>query len=163
MATPCSLVKLLSTAMRLSYTPGQPQPPGSASPQIVIDFEPDLGFKPPTTVSQLLTGIAGRLWIDQRTGRMTHGQARVLRPVDFGWGVLARIHEVCTIEFEQAEVAPDRWAYSHMDEHLVIRELLIRTVSQNTTMSSFGFHVLSGPISFQDAVRELLAMPVPTR
>jgi hypothetical protein len=81
------LVKLLPTAMRFSYTPGQPQPPDApqSSPQVVIDYEPDPNFKPPTTVSEILTGIAGRFWIDQRTGRLTRAEAHVLHPVNFGW------------------------------------------------------------------------------
>ena len=157
------LVKLLPTAMRLSYAPGQPQPPGSSSPQVVIDFSPDPNFKPPTTIAQILTGIAGRFWVDQRTGVMTRAEARVLQPVDFGWGVLARIHDGGTIEFEQAQISESRWAYSHLEEHLVIRELLVKNVPENTTMSSSNFRLLPAPIEFQDAVRTLLAMPVPTR
>ncbi len=159
------LVKLLPTAMRLSYTPGQPQPPGASpsSPQVVIDYEPDPNFKPPTTVSQILTGIAGRFWIDQRTGRLTRAEARVLQPVNFGWGVLAQIHAGGTILFEQTEVAPDRWAYSHLDEHVVIRELLFKTVPENTTMTSSDFRLLPAPLSVQDAVHTLLSMPIQTR
>ncbi len=158
-----SLVKLLPTAIRYAYTPGQPQPPGSFSPQVVIDFSPDPNFKPPTTPSEILTGIQGRFWIDGRTGRMTRAEARVIHPVDFGWGMLARIHEGGTIMFQQTEVGQDRWAYSALEEHFVIRELLLKTVAENTRMSSFDFRLLPAPVSFQDAVRTLLAMPVPTR
>lgn len=157
------LVKLLPTAMRYTYAPGQPQPPGASAPQVVLDFTPDPGFKPPTTVSELLTGVAGRFWIDRRTGRMTRAEVHVLHPVDFGWGVLARIHEGGTIEFEQTEVGEGRWAYSHLEENLVIRELLFKTAPENTRMSSFDFHLLPAPVSFQDAVHTLLAMQVPTR
>lgn len=158
-----SLVKLLPTAMRFSYTFGQPQLPATSSPQVVIDFFPDPGFKPPNTLSQILAGVAGRFWIDARTGRLVRVEVRVLRPVDFGWGMLARIHEGGTVTFEQTEVGPGRWAYSHLEEHLLIRELLFKTVPENAVMGASDFHLLPLPVSFQDAVHTLLAMPVPTR
>ena len=156
------LVRLLPTAMRFSYAPGQPQPPGAPGPQVVIDFAPDPGFKPPTTLSQLLTGVAGRVWIDQRTGRMTRAEGHVLHPVDFGWGVLARIHEGGAVAFEQMEGAEGRWVYSHLEEHLIILEVLLKSIPENSTMTSFDFRGLPASVSFQDAVHMLLAMPVPT-
>ncbi len=157
------LVKLLPAAMRFSYAPGQPQSPRSPSPQVVIDFSPDPAFKPPNTLSQLLAGVAGRFWIDQRTGRMIRAEARVLHPVDFGFGLLVRIHEGGTIEFEQAEVGVGRWAYSHLEEHLVLRELLLKTAPEDSVMSSYDFQLLPAPLSFQDAVHSLLAMQIPIR
>ena len=128
----------------------------------MIDFEPDPNFKPPTLISELLTGVAGRFWIDEKTGRMTRAEARVIHPVNFGWGVLARIHEGGTVEFEQAQISPDRWAYSHLEEHLTIRELMFKTVPEDASISSFSFQLLPAAVSFQDAVHTLLAMPVPT-
>ena len=94
---------------------------------------------------------------------MVRAEARVLHPVDFGWGMLARIHEGGTIAFEQTEVGPGRWAYSRLEEHVLIRELLFKNVPENTTMHSFDFRLLPAPLNFQDAVHTLLAMPVPTR
>jgi len=156
-----SLVRLMPAAMRYTYAPGQPQPPGAASAQVVIDFAPDPNFKPPTMVSELLTGIEGRLWIDQGTQRLTRGEARVRQPLDMGWGMVARVYPGGTVEFEQADAGNGRWVYSHLVEHLTVREVLVRTAAQNAVVTSSDFRLLPAPISFQDAVHLLLAIPSP--
>lgn len=155
------LIKLLPDAGLYIYAPGQPQPPGSASPQVVIDFRPNPAFHPPTMVAELLTGLKGRVWIDARTGTMTHIQGDILRPVNFGWGVVARIYPGGHIDFEQTFVDGKRWAYSHLDENLTVREMMLRTVNDKSRMSAWNFQLLPGRVSFQDAVHALLAEQIP--
>lgn len=154
------LIKLMPRAMIYSYAPGQPQPPGAASSQVVIDFHPDPSFKPPTIVSSLLTGLEGRMWLDARTGHMTRIQAHVLHPVNFGWGVIARVYPGGTLEFEQTCVAGSRWAYSHLEMNLTLREMMVRTVNDRTRMTAWDFEPLPSPLSVQAAVHALLALPV---
>jgi hypothetical protein len=155
------IVKLLPSAMIYTYAPSQPQPPGSTSRQIVIDFRPDPAFHPPTMVSEVLTGLAGRVWIDARTQTMTRIQGTVLHPVNFGWGFVARIYPGGSIELDQKLVDGKRWAYTHLDEDLTIREVMLHTVTDKTKMNAWNLELLPAPMSFQDAVRSLLAMPVP--
>lgn len=157
------LVRLMPTAMIYSYAPGQPQPKGAQSRQIVVDFHPDPNFHPPTMLADLLTGLAGRLWIDSETQRVTRAEASVLHPVNFGWGVVGRIFPGGTIAFEQADAGGDHWVYSHLDQHLTIRELMVKTVAVNAQMNAWDFRVLPNPISFQDAIRMLLAEKIPLR
>lgn len=155
------LIKLLPQAGLYSYTPGQPQPPGSTSPQVAIDFKPNPAFHPPTMVAELLTGLKGRVWIDAQTGTMTRIEGDVLRPVNFGWGVLARIYPGGHIEFEQTFVDGKRWAYSHLNEDLTLREVMLHTVNDKTQMTAWNFQLLPAPVSVQDAVRTLLAEHIP--
>ena len=153
------LIKLMPSAMIYTYAPDQPQPADSTSPQVVIDFRPDPGFHPPTMISEALTGLAGRIWIDARTHTMTRVEGHVLHTVNFGWGFVAKIYPGGTIELEQKLVDGKRWAYSHVDENLTIREVMVHTVSEKTKMTAWNFKLLPSSMSFQDAVHALLAMP----
>ena len=157
------LVRLMPTAMIYSYAPGQPQPKGLQNRQIVIDFHPNPNFHPPTMLADLLTGLAGRFWIDSETQRLTRAEAKVLNPVNFGWGIVGRIFPGGTIAFEQADAGGDHWVYSHLDQHLTVRELMVKTVAVNAQMNAWDFHVLPNPVSFQDAIRMLLAEKIPLR
>jgi hypothetical protein len=154
------LIKLMPRAMIYTYTPGQPQPAGAQSPQVVIDFHPNPAFQPPNMISALLTGLEGRLWIDARTGRMTRAQGHLLHTVNFAWGIIAKIYSGGTIELDQTCIDDRRWVYSGLKENLTMREMMVRTVTDNTRMAAWDFKPLPAPLSFQDAVRELLAMPV---
>jgi hypothetical protein len=156
------LVRLLPTAMTYSFTPGQPQLPG-ATPQIAIDFRSNPNFKPPTMLSESLTGIEGRMWIDATSRRVTRIEGHFLKTVNFGFGIVARIFPGGTIELEQTNAGGDRWVYSHLVEHLTVRAMMVKTIPEDSKMTASDFQLLPKPVDFQEAVRQLLAMPIPTQ
>ncbi len=157
------LIKQMPAAMIYTYTPGQPQPPGATSPQVVIDFKPDPKFQPPTMVTELLTGIEGRLWIDANRHVVTRAEARVDRAVNFGWGMLAHVYPGGTVEFEQIPVGDGHWIYSHLDEHLKIREVMVKTANENTNMTALNVQRMPELLSYQDAIHKLLETPLPKK
>jgi len=157
------LVRLMPRAMIYSYTPGQPQTGAKEGQEVVLDFHPDPAFRPPTMYAEMLTGLEGRVWIDAQSKCITRIEAHVLRPVNFGFGVLAKIFPGGTVELEQTRATGDRWAYSHVDEHLTARVLLVKTVPENSTITSSDFRPMSSLLPYQDAIRLLLAMPVALR
>jgi len=157
------LVREMPRAMTYTYTPDQPQRPNASTQEIVIDFKPNPHYKPPSLVTDILTGLAGRVWIDRKSLRVTRIEGRVLHPVDFGWGMLARIYPGGTVEFEQANAGGDRWAYSHLRENITIREMMVKTVQQHTDMDAADFKILPAPVSYQEAIHMLLATPLTLR
>jgi len=157
------LVREMPRAMIYTYTPDQPQRPNATGPEVVIDFAPDPHYKPPSLITDILTGLQGRVWIDQKSLRVTRIEGHVLRPVDFGWGMLARIYPGGTVEFEQANAGGDRWAYSHLRENLTIREMMVKTVKEHTDIDAADFKLLPAPVTYQEAVRILLATPLTLR
>lgn len=158
-----SLIQLMPKAMLYTYAPGQPQAPNAHGPQVVVDFVPDPNFQPPTTVSQILTGLAGRMWIDKRTLHLTRIEGRVIKPVNFGWGVLAHVFPGGTVEFEQADAGDGRWIYSHVDENITLREMMVHTAVEKNRMTATDIHLLPAPISYKDAIHELLAEQIALR
>ena len=157
------LLHSLPKAMLWSYVPGQPQLPG-AGKATVLDFIPDPKFKPPSLLTEGLTGLAGRAWIDAESRCVVRLQLNILHPVDFGWGgVLARVKEGGSVSFEQQKVGPHRWLYSRISEHVTIREVLVHTVQEDAEITVSAMQTLPAPITLQQAVKELLAMPVATR
>jgi hypothetical protein len=157
------LVKLMPSAMLYSYTPGQPQPANAEGRQVVLDFRPDPNFHPPTMVSNLLTGLEGRLWIDATSHHITRAEGRVIHPVNFAFGIVARIYPGGTVEFEQTDAGAGHWVYSHVTEHLTVREMMIKTVPEDAEFDASDLRLLPAPVDWQQAIRLLLAMPVATR
>ncbi len=158
------LIHNLPPSMLWSFAAGQPQLGDVPSRQIVLDFTPDPKYKPPTLVTESLTGVAGRVWIDAGTRRVSRIQGHVLHPVDFGWGgVLARVNPGGTVEFTQTQAGPGRWLTSHMEAHLSIREVLVHTVTEDLRMQVSDVQPLPAAMSFQEAIRFLLGLPVKTR
>lgn len=157
------LLKLMPTAMIFTDAPGQPQPANALGRQVVLDFRPDPAFHPPTMVANLLTGIEGRIWIDAATHCVTRAEGRVIHPVNFAFGIVARIYPGGNVELEQTDAGGGHWVYSHVTEHLTVREMIFKTAPEDAEMSSSDLRLLPNVVDWQQAIRMLLAMSITTR
>lgn len=157
------LLRLMPDAMLYTYTPGQPQAPGLPGPQIVLDYAPNPHFKPPTIMADALTGLKGRAWIDAKTRHVVRMEGTIFRPVNLGWGVVAHIYPGGTLTLEQADAGNGRWIFTHFTEDISVRALLVKTVNVHAKVDAFDFQILPGPMTYQDAIRMLLSMPLPAQ
>ena len=156
------VVEMMPQAMLYSFAPGQPQLKGSEG-LVVLDFKPNPEFHPPTMLADCLTGLEGRVWIDPRTHYLQRIEARVLRPVNMGFGILAKIFPGGTLALDQVNLGGEHWVYSHLDEHLTARVLMVKNYPENNVITSWDFHPMPSLLSYQDGIRTLLAMPVATK
>lgn len=154
------LIKLTPDAMLFEFTPGQPQRPGHAGePEIVLDYKPDPAWKPPTTASEALTGIKGRIWVDPKTHIMTRIEGDVCRGVNFGL-FLVHIFPGGHLTIEQMRVSDQRTIFTRFVEHVNIR-VLFKQMKEDSEIEASDFTSVP-EMSYQDAVKILLATPLPT-
>jgi hypothetical protein len=158
-----TLAPLMADAMINSYTPGQPQSGrNGGAPEIVLDYKPNPKFVPPNTEAQALTGLEGRVWIDAKTHYVVRMEGKIFRGVNFGWGMLAHIYPGGTVEMNQTNVGGDRWIFTDFSMQLSVRALMVKKLDIHSTAKSSNYQTLS-PMSYQDAIRLLLATPLPDR
>ena len=159
------VIEALPSAMLFSYAPGQPQREHRtiAEPaEIVVDYKPNPDWTSSSLVSEALTGMEGRAWIDPATHTMTRLEARVFRSINVGLGMLARVYPGGHAEFEQSRVYEDRWIFTHFVEHATVRALMLKTIKQDTEVQGSNFSPVT-KMSYQEAIRLLLAAPLPQR
>jgi hypothetical protein len=154
------LIKLTPDAMLWDFTPGQPQLPGhTGEPEIVLDYKPDPAWKPPTTTSEALTGIRGRLWVDPRTHVLTRIESEVFHGVNFGLFIV-HIFPGGHLFLEQTRVSDQRTIFTHFSEHVDIR-VLFKQMKEDSDIEASDFTPVP-EMSYQDAVKVLLATPLPS-
>jgi len=157
------LVPLMPDAAIYTYTPGQPQSgKNGGAPEVVIDYKPNPKFNPPSTEAQALTGLEGRVWIDARSHTLVRMEGTIARGVNFGWGMLAHIYPGGKLELDQTSFGEDRWIFTYFSMKLSVRALMLKTVNVHTNSWASDFQKL-GPMSYQDAIRMMLATPLPER
>jgi len=155
------LMRLMPDAMIYTYVPGQPQTgrhPGTT--EIVIDYEPNPKFHPPSTTAEALTGLRGRAWIDMKTKHVVRMEGNIFRSVNFGWGMLAHIYPGGQLTLDQAPASDDRWIFTHFKERISIRALMVKTLKIQADIDASDFRAIPS-MSYQDAVHELLNTPLP--
>jgi len=69
-------------------------------------------YRPPTMETEVLTGMRGQLWIDQKTFQWVKVVAEVVHPVSIG-GFLAEVQPGTRFELEKAPVGGAVWLASH--------------------------------------------------
>ncbi|NYF89204.1 hypothetical protein RBB79_06610 [Tunturiibacter empetritectus] len=157
------LVPLMPDAMIYTYTPGQPQSgKNGGPPEVVLDYKPDPKFNPPNTEAGALTGLEGRVWIDAKSHTLVRMEGTISRGVNFGWGMLAHIYPGGKLVLDQTSVGENRWIFTYFSMKLSVRALMLKTVNVNTESTGSDFQKL-GPMSYQDAIRMMLATPLPER
>ena len=93
---------------------------------------------------------------------MTRLETRVFRGVNVGLGLLAHIYPGGSAEFEQVRVTGDRWIFTYFAAHVTVRALMLKTIKQDSEIRGANFSPVA-KMSYQDAIRLLLATPLPAR
>ena len=156
------LVAQMPDAMTYTYTPGQPQVgQNEGAGEVVLDYQPNPKWNPTSTPAEALTGLRGRMWIDVKTHEMLRMEGEIFKPVNFGWGMLAHIYPGGKLLLEQTDAGNQRWIYKHFNQQVSVRALMVKTINVHTEVDASEFQVLPAPISYQEAIRQLLAMPLP--
>ena len=159
------LLHQMPDAMLWSYAPGQPQLPGQAAggpPLIVLDFKPDPKWSAPDLVSDMLTGLEGRIWIDPRTQRLVRLQADVFRAVNAGWGFFAHVYPGGTVTLEQTNPGGERWIVRHFDQQFTVRIALVKSVRERSTSDTADYRAVPS-MTYQEAIKLLLDTPLPAK
>jgi hypothetical protein len=156
-----TLVPLMADAMINTYTPGQPQSgKNGGALEIVLDYTPNPKFVPPNTEAEALTGLKGRVWIDAKTHYVVRMEGTIFRGVNFGWGMLAHIYPGGKLEMDQTDAGGSRWIFTDFSMELTVRALMVKTLNIRSSAKATDYQTL-GPMSYQDAIRLLLATPLP--
>lgn len=157
------LIRLMPDAMIYTYAPGQPQTGRSSGTEIVLDYKPNPKFSPPSTPSEALTGLEGRVWIDAKSRQVVRMEGTIFRAVNFGWGMVAHIYPGGHLILEQENAGGDRWIFTKFNEDLSVRALMVKTIHIHTNVEAGSFQTLTDPIGYQDAIRTLLNTPLPKK
>jgi hypothetical protein len=158
------LIRMLPDAMIFTYTDGQPQLPDFPGEQVVLDYKPNPHWHPPSTTSEALTGLQGRVWIDAHTRHMVRMEGDIFQGVNLGWGMLAHIYPGGKLMLQQTPVPSDahatRWIFSRFNEQIAVRALMLKTFREDAHVTTEGYSPVQA-MPYQDAIKTLLASPLP--
>jgi hypothetical protein len=87
-------------------------------------------------------------------------EGSIFRSVNFGWGMLAHIYPGGKVVMTQTNVGGDRWIFTDFSMELAVRALMVKTLNIRSSAKTSNYEILA-PMSYQDAIRLLLATPLP--
>jgi hypothetical protein len=117
-------------------------------------FTPNPKFNPPDLETQVLTQMAGEVWVDPAHLRVVHLEGHLENDVDFGWGVLGRLYKGGSVAIDQSDVGGGIWRITHFKMTMSGR-LLFKTRSFDTTEEQTHFAPVSDSLDYKQAIQML--------
>lgn len=149
------VLRSLPTAFVYQYAGSGEGPAGKVEK---FTFKPRRGFSPPDLETQVLTEMAGEIWIDAVHQRVVRLEGHLQRDVDFGWGILGRLNKGGWIVIEQADVGGGQWRTVRLQLAMSGRVVFKARVF-DTTEEQTKFAPLPAGLDYQKAIAMLRAGP----
>ena len=105
----------------------------------VLKATPRPGYEPPNIESKVLTGMEGKLWIDEKTFQWVKVEATVVRPVSIE-GFLAEVEPGTHFELEKAPVTDSIWLPKHFAMKSQAKVLFLFTRKSQADETYSGYH-----------------------
>ena len=119
-------------------------------------FKPSSGYAAPDLETQVLTQMAGVIWIDPVHLRVVRLEGHLEQDVDFGWGILGRLNKGGWIAIEQADVGGGQWRTTHFQMTMSGR-VVWKTRVFDTTEDESGYEPVPPGLGYQKAIEMLRA------
>ncbi len=105
----------------------------------VLKATPHPGYEPPNKEAKVLTGMEGKLWIDEKTFQWVKVEATVIRPVSIG-GFLAEVEPGTHFELEKMHLEGNIWLPKHFAMKSQAKILFLFTRKSQADETYSGYH-----------------------
>ncbi|MGC2744611.1 MAG: hypothetical protein WA672_15660 [Candidatus Angelobacter sp.] len=132
---------------------------GSEKGLLRFNFRPDPDFSPKDRETQMYRGMEGSVWIEPVQERIVRIEGILAKDVSFGWGIVGRLNKGGIYKIAQTQVLPGRWHITMLDVDLKGKMFLVNSFRLQRKETNSRFQPVSSEMTFQKAVKELLADP----
>jgi len=121
-------------------------------------FKPRPGYSAPDLETQVLTQMAGEIWIDPVHLRVVRLEGHLQQDVDFGWGILGRLNKGGWIAIDQADVGGGQWRTVHF--RMVMNGRVVwKTRVFDTSEDESGYEPVPAGLGYQKAIEMMRSDP----
>jgi len=119
-----------------------------------LKFRPNPQFDPPSREARIYQGMTGMLWIEPRGERMAKIEGRLFKDVEFGWGILGKLHQGGYLLMEQGQAADGSWQTKAVKLQISGRIFFFKTFVLDQRQSVYDFQKIP-PLTLAQAVERL--------
>ena len=146
------IVKAFPRAFFFDYT-------GVEKGLLRFNFRPDPDFSAKDRETQMYRGMEGSVWIEATQERIVRIEGVLVKDVNFGWGIVGHLNKGGIYEIAQTQLSPGKWRITTLDVDLKGKTFLINSFRFRRKETNSRFQPVSSELTFQEAVKELLASP----
>ncbi|MFL6301191.1 MAG: hypothetical protein ACJ71N_11365 [Terriglobales bacterium] len=118
-------------------------------PEVVkLKFHPNPNYNPPDRETQVLTGMAGSMYLDTKANRMKRLDGTLIDDVNFGWGIFGKLHKGSHFEICESDVADGHWDVTYRNLDFTGKVLIFKKLRIKETSEMSDFHKIPDNLSF---------------
>jgi len=102
----------------------------------VLLLEPNPSFEPHTMAENVLTHARVKIWVDDASANIVHGEAEIIKDVYFGGGVVGKLYRGGKFSLDNTEVAKGFWAPTRVQYDYAGRKFVFVFESHEITETS---------------------------
>jgi hypothetical protein len=106
---------------------------------IRVTFTPKVNAQPRTRAGRILRSVRGRAWFSEQDYELVRVEAQTFEPIDYGWGILARINSGAHAEIDRRRAADGTWLPERYELAGSGRVLLLKGVQREATVTFSDF------------------------
>lgn len=149
------ILRVLPKAFVYTYVgPGM----SAEGPVEKFTFTPNRNFSPSSMEEQVLTVMAGKLWIDPSAERVVLLEGRLQHDVNYALGIIGRLNKGGWVSIEQAPVSGGQWRIVHLQLAMTGR-LIFFSKSYDLVQEQSDFKPVPAGITYRDAIAMLRKDP----
>ncbi len=152
--------ELLEAAQRAYHVASSGQEMRNGRLCYMLTLEPNPTFVPHSTAENVLTGTRAKIWVDDATAQIVHGEAEVIHDISFGGGILGKLYRGGHFSLDATEVAPGIWAPYRVQFDYAVRKFLFTFDTHEVTQNS-RYRRIGGPTKALAIAKEELAQGAP--
>jgi hypothetical protein len=107
----------------------------------VLVLEPNPSFEPHTMAENVLTHARVKIWVDDASANIVHGEAEIVKDVNFGGGVVGKLYRGGKFSIDNTEVAKGFWAPTRVQYDYAGRKFVFVFESHEITETTHYRHV----------------------
>jgi hypothetical protein len=121
-----------------------------------FSFLPNPKFSPSNRETQVFKGMRGVIWINPEYERVVRVEGELFKDVNFGWGILGRLHKGGRFEVVQTQVSPGVWRITSLNLDFKGRVFLFSSLRIFRKESSTGFVLTPDTVTARSGIAQLL-------
>jgi len=122
---------------------------------VEILFKPNPNFNPPTHEAAVFREMAGRIWINQKQGRLVEIEGHLIENVKFADGLLGHLDKGGEFHVKQSEIAPGNWEITLLHVNMHGRVLFLKTISVHEDKVRTDFQRVPDNLTLAQAAEQL--------
>ena len=121
-----------------------------------FQFKPDPKFDPPDYQARVFAAMAGEMVVDNEQHRIEVFKGKMIRDVNFMWGILGSIKKGGWFEVDRSEIGPGIWEITESHIHIRGHVLFFKTISQQEDDVQTDFSRLPDDVTLEQAYEAVM-------